>query len=76
MCCIFTAHFAQHSSMFGKFFDIPAFFSMRNSDGTITYFHITDAIILANLDIIVELVADQKGFKQSAAKINGNIIER
>ena len=49
--------------MFGEFFNIAAFFRMRYGDGAITDFHIFDAKILANIDIILELVPDQKGFE-------------
>ena len=45
---IFASHFTQYSSMFGKFFNIPAFFRMWNGNGSIAYFHISYPIFFAN----------------------------
>src|SRR5256885_16503604 len=74
MFSIFASDLAQYRSMVCKLFNITTFFGMRNSNGSITNFHIIDLVIFTNGYIITELVANKKGFKQSASKINWYII--
>ncbi len=74
MGSIFTTYLTQYNAVLTKFFYIATFFSMRNSNRPITYFHIAYFKFFTNSYIIFKLISDQEGFKQSSAKINGHVI--
>ena len=71
MFCILAAYLAQYDAMLGKLFDIAAFLGMGNGDGAITHFHMGNAIILTDRDIVFELSPYQESFEKCTAKIDG-----
>ena len=58
MGCILASYFTENGSVFCKFLNIAAFFSMRYRNGTIAHLHITDPKILTHSYIIIKLVAN------------------